>query len=148
MSRSLESSAPDHSEEPGFEAPDETSGDGSSTSGRDRMAIAGFVCSLCVPVITLMLIPMESLSASSQTAEDAFGFLFLAGAVLWVAGLVLSLMAKNRAPRHHKLAKAGTIISGISPMLFIAVLVFLLILAIDSYLNDFFTMGVPTGGSM
>ena len=106
---------------------DESPGNGSSTSSRDRMAIAGFVCSLCIPVITVLLIAVATMPSTSETVGDVFVFLLLAGAVLWVTGLVLSLMAKKKAPRHHKLAKAGTIISATSPMLFIAVIILLLI---------------------
>ena len=127
MSRSQEAAVPDNSEEPGSDLSDETYSNGSSTSGRDRMAIAGFFCSLCVPLITLILIPLERLSASNRTAGDAMVFLLLAGAVLWVAGLVLSLMARSKAPRRHNLARVGTVISVISPMLFIAVLFLILI---------------------
>ena len=127
---------------------DEASGDEPSTSSRDRMAIAGFVCSLCVPVITGLLIAVGSLPSTSETAGDIFVLLLVAGAVLWVSGLVLSLTAKNNAPRHHRLARAGTVISAVSPMLFIAVLILLLVMTLDWYFNEFFTMGVPTGRSV
>ena len=141
LSRTQESSAPDL---PGSDAPDGVAGSGSSTPSRDRMAVAGFVSSLCVPLITLLLVTLGSVPSTSETAGGVFLLLLLAGAVLWITGLVLSLMAKDRAPRHHKLAKAGTIISAISPMLFIALFILLLIMTLDWYLSDFFTIGVPT----
>lgn len=127
VSRPQEASTPDNSKEPELDMQTETYGNGSETPSRDRMAIAGFVCSLCVPVITLMLIPLDRLSATSRTASFVSAFLLPAGAVLWTTGLILSLKASNKAPRHHKLAGAGTIISVICPMLFIAVLFLLLV---------------------
>ena len=59
-------------------------------------------------------------------------------------GLVLSLRAKNRASKYRKLAKTGIIVSAITPMLFLAALLILLIQAIDWYFSDFFTIGEPT----
>ena len=46
----------------------------------------------------------------------------MAGPILWVSGLVLSLRARNRAPNHHKLVKAGAIVPGITPMLLLVVI--------------------------
>ncbi|MXY77262.1 MAG: hypothetical protein F4Y40_09315 [Acidimicrobiia bacterium] len=117
------------------------------TSG-DRMAMAGLVCSLCVVPVTLLIIPVANMPSTNDAAGGIFVLLMLAGAALWVSGLVLSLRAKNRASRHHKLARAGTIISGITPMLFLAVLLLLLIQAVDWFFNDFFLVGVPTGGQV
>lgn len=145
VARPQDSMDPNRPWEPGPEPPDETYGGSYKGSRWDRMAVAGFVCSLCVPAVTVLLIALGSMPSTSQTNGDVFVFLLLAGAVLWVAGLVLSLMAKNKAPKHHKLAKAGTIISAISPILFIVMLIFFLIVTVDWYFNHYFTMGVPSG---
>ncbi len=146
--RPREASEPESHEASGSALPDTTSGIQSVKTGGDRMAMAGFVCSLCVVPVTLLIIPVANMPSTNDAAGGIFAFLMLTGAALWVSGLVLSLRAKNRAPRHHKLARAGTIISGITPMLFLAVLLLLLLQAIDWFFNDFFMVGVPTGGQV
>jgi len=112
------------------------------------MAMVGFVCSLSVVPVTLLIIPVANMPSTNDAAGGIFVLLMLAGAILWVSGLVLSLRAQSRARRHQKLARAGTIISGITPMLFLLVLLLLLIQAVDWYFNEFFTIGVPTGGQV
>lgn len=93
-------------------------------SSRDRMAIAGFVCSLCVALIPALLL---------LVGADSIGFLLLVAAILWVAGLVLSLRARNQAPRYRKLAKAGIAVSVITPMLYIALAIIAVIAALNWY---------------
>ena len=61
---------------------DQTSGDTAGTAGADRMAMAGFICSLSVPLLTLLLIPVANLPSSVAAAESIFVFLLLAGALL------------------------------------------------------------------
>ena len=60
--------------------------------------MAGFVCSLCVVPVTLLIIPVANMPSTNDAAGGIFVLLMLAGAALWVSGLVLSLRAKNRAP--------------------------------------------------
>lgn len=107
-----------------------------TTTNGKSMAIAGLVCSLGVIPITTLLIPLYNLSASSDTAGYIFFFSLPAGAILWVVGLFLSLRAKNRARRWHRLAKAGVIISGLTPMIFLAVLLLLVIQVMNDWYYD------------
>lgn len=122
----------------------ETSGTESPSANGDRMAIAGLVCSLCVPLITALLIPVANMPSTSDTAGDMAVVLLMAGAVLWVAGLVLSILARSRSLKHRGMAIAGIVVSSVSPLLFVVVLIALFLQALDWYFNDFFTMGVPT----
>lgn len=90
------------------------------------MAIAGFVCSLCVALIPALLF---------LTDADSIDFLLPVAAILWVAGLVLSLLAKNRAARHRKLAKAGIIVSIITPILYVLLAIIIVLAALAWYSN-------------
>jgi len=107
------------------------------------MAIAGLVCSLCVPLITLLLVPVGNMPSTDDTAGVFLGVLFLAGAILWISGLVLSLLARSKADRRRRMATAGIIVSVTSPLLLVVLLIVILLQAVDWYFNDFFTMGVP-----
>ena len=120
----------------------------SATTSGDRMAIAGFVCSLCVALVTLPLVSVANMPSTSESASAILVFLLLAGAVLWVLGLVLSLRAATRASGNRKIARAGIIASMITPVLFVAVLLILLVQAIDWFFNDFgpsFFVGMRAG---
>jgi len=64
---------------------------------------------------------------------DLIGLLLLVAAILWVTGLVLSLLAKNQAPRYRKLAIAGIVVSVITPMLYIALAIIAVIAALEWY---------------
>jgi len=88
------------------------------------MAIAGFVCSLCVALIPALPLLIDA---------DLIGLLLLVAAILWVTGLVLSLLAKNQAPRYRKLAIAGIVVSVITPMLYIALAIIAVIAALEWY---------------
>ena len=109
------------------------------------MAIAGLVCSLGVPLLLGLLVLVAMAPSTSETAGDVFLALLLAGPMLWLAGLVLSLLAKGKSLKYRKLARVGIITSAISPLLFIGVVVVLFLLVVDWYFNDFFTLGVSTG---
>lgn len=112
----------------------------------DRMAIAGFVCSVAVAVVTVLLILMTAVPSLAINAEEVMGLLLLAGAVLWVAGLVLSLRARKRAARHNRLARAGTIVSVITAILFLALFLIWLVLAIEWFMTDLFVVGTAIWG--
>ena len=119
----------------------EISGTESPGANGDRMAIAGLVCSLCVPLITALLIPVANMPSTSDTTGDLAVLLLMAGAVLWVAGLVLSILARSRALKYRGMATAGIVVSSVSPLLFVVVLIALFLQALDWFFNDFFTMG-------
>ena len=95
VSRSHGSSAPGNNEESAYEVPNESSRTESGTTIGDRMAVTGFVCSLCVVLFTVVLVPIANMPSSNEAAEGIFGFLLLAGAILWVSGLVLSLRPRT-----------------------------------------------------
>ena len=124
VSSSQESPFLEKDQESSGDMPDPPSGSESVTSSRDHMAIAGFVCSLCVALIPALPFLIDA---------DSIGFLLPVAAMLWVAGLVLSLLAKNRAARHRKLAKAGIIISIITPMLYVIVAIIIVVAALTWY---------------
>lgn len=111
------------------------------------MAIAGLVCSLGVPLLLVVLFLVAMAPSTSETAGGVFLALLLAGPILWLAGLVLSLLAKGKTLKYRKLARVGIIVSAISPLLFIGLVVVLFLLVVDWYFNDFFTLGVSIGAS-
>ena len=88
------------------------------------MAIAGFVCSLCVALIPALLFLIDAVS---------IGFMLLVAGILWVVGLVLSLLAKNQAPRYRKLALAGIVVSAVTPVLYVTLAIVIVIAALDWY---------------
>lgn len=119
------------------------SGTVSVTTGADRMAIIGLVCSLCVPVLAVLLIPVGNMPSTDEAVAEIFYLLLLTGATLWISGLVLSLMARNKATKRRWMATTGIIVSASSPLLFLAVLIVVLLQVADWYFNEYFTMGVP-----
>lgn len=72
------------------------------------MAVAGFACSVAVLLITALMILVPSLA---DVPDAVVGLLLLAGAILWVSGLVLSLLARSRTHRFHRLANTALIVS-------------------------------------
>lgn len=103
----------------------------------DRMAVAGFACSVAVLLITALMILLPSLA---DVPDAVIGLLLLAGAILWVSGLVLSLLARSRTHRFHRLATTGMIVSIASALLFVVLLVFLVLL-VGWLLDDLFVVG-------
>ena len=116
----------------------------SVATGSDRMAIIGFVCSLCVPVLAVSLIPVGNMPSTDEAVDNVFYLLLLAGATLWVSGLVLSLLARSKAVRYRRIATAGMVVSVSSPLLFLVVLFVVFLQVADWYFNEFFTIGVST----
>lgn len=125
---------------------DDTRGTETDPANRDRAAVASLACSLSVVPLTALLIPVLNMPSTSNSAGYILVSLLIAGAVLWVSGLVLSLRAIGRTRRHHRLAKAGMIVSITTPMLFLALLLVLFLQALDWYFNDFFTIGEAPAG--
>ena len=101
------------------------------------MAVAGFACSVAVLLITALMILLPSLS---DVPDAVIGLLLMAGAILWVSGLVLSLLARSRTHRFHRLATTGLIVSIASAVLFVVLLVFLVLL-VGWLLDDLFVVG-------
>ena len=101
------------------------------------MAVAGFACSVAVLLITALMILLPSLA---DVPDAVIGLLLLAGAILWVSGLVLSLLARSRTHRFHRLATTGMIVSIASALLFVVLLVFLVLL-VGWLLDDLFVVG-------
>ena len=106
----------------------------------DRWAIAGFVCSMSVLLVEVLLILIMTVPALLNTAGDIVVLLLVAGAILWVTGLLLSIRAGKSAPRHHGLARAGTIVSVITAVLFVVGVVVWLVLVVVWFLNDPFAV--------
>ena len=109
------------------------------------MAMAGFVCSLSVVLVTVLLI-LTITVPSLRITDDVIGLLLVTGAILWVAGLILSLRARKRAVRHHGLAKAGTLVSVITAILFLAGLVIWFVFLIEWLFTDLFVVGTAVWG--
>lgn len=105
----------------------------------DRLAVAGFVCSISVLAVEVLLILIVTVPALN-TAGDIVVPLLVVGAILWVTGLLLSIRAGRDAPRHRRLAKAGTTVSVITAALFIAGVVVWLVLVVVWFLNDPFAV--------
>lgn len=103
----------------------------------DRIAVAGFVCSVAVVLVTVV---MFLVSLLGDAPDSVAGFLLAAGAILWVSGLVLSLMGRSRTQRFRRLATTGLIVSIVTGVLFIVLLVFLVLL-IGWLLDDLFVVG-------
>ena len=103
----------------------------------DRMAVAGFACSVAVLLITALMILVPYLA---DVPEAVVGLLLVAGAILWVSGLVLSLLARSRTQRLYRLANAGLIVSIASAVLFVVLLVFLVLL-VGWLPDDLFVVG-------
>ena len=101
------------------------------------MAVAGFACSVAVLLITALMILVPYLA---DVPDAVVGLLLVAGAILWVSGLVLSLLARSRTQRLHRLANAGLIVSTASAVLFVVLLVFLVLL-VSWFLDDLFVVG-------
>ncbi len=106
----------------------------------DRLAVAGFVCSISVLAVEVLLILIVTVPALLNTAGDIVVPLLVVGAILWVTGLLLSIRAGRDAPRHRRLAKAGTTVSVITAALFIAGVVVWLVLVVVWFLNDPFAV--------
>ena len=112
------------------------------------MAMAGFVCSLSVALVTVLLILVMTVPSLVSNPDEVIGLLLLAGAMLWVTGLVLSLRARRRAVRHQRLARTGTIVSVITAILFLAGFVIWLVFAVEWLLTDLFVVGTAIGGGV
>lgn len=101
------------------------------------MTVAGFACSVAVLLITALMILVPSLA---DVPDAVIGLLLLAGAILWVSGLVLSLLARSRTQRFHRLATTGLIVSIASAVLFVVLLAFFVLL-VSWFLDDLFVVG-------
>ena len=99
----------------------------------DRIAVAGFVCSVAVVVVALLMFLVSFLG----DAPGVVGFLLNAVVILWVSGLVLSLMARSRTRRFRRWVTTGLTVSLVTGVLLIVLGVYLVML-IDQLLDGLF----------
>ena len=109
------------------------------------MAMAGFVCSLSAALVTVLLILIMTVPSLVSNPDEAIGLLLLAGAILWVTGLVLSLRARRRAVRRRRLARTARVVSVITATLFLAGLVIWLVFVVEWLVTDLFVVGTAIG---